>query len=357
VGLEEEFLLVDATSGVPLPKSAEVAKAAARLGVDIQLELSQAQLEINTSVCDTSDEVRTELLHLRSVLAAGAREVGGIVLAVATAPVGAIDQVVTDKPRYQRIGQRYPALAREQPVCGCHVHVAVPDRDTAVRASNHLRPWLPTLLALTANSPIYHGMDTEFASWRWVQWSRWPCFGPPPYFRSSAHYDAMVAMLLETGAILDEGMVYWDVRPSRHLPTVEIRVSDVPATAEESVLLATLIRALVMTAVDDGGPGPQIDAEVLRAAYWLASRGGLTAPGLDVMTAQRVDVDEMLRRLIAHSRNALEELGEYDAVRATVRAVFARGNGAIRQRRAFRQGDIGDVIALAAEDTLAKWTA
>ena len=164
------------------------------------------------------------------------------------------------------------------------MHIDVPDKETAVRVSNHLRPWLPTLLALTANSPIYLGSDTGFASWRSIMWSRWPCSGPPPYFESAAHYEALVAMQVASGSIMDEQMVYWDVRPSSHLPTVEVRVSDIPLTIDETVLLATLVRALVMTY--DGSPGPKLEPEVLRAAYWLAARDGLEGNGLDVLHAE-----------------------------------------------------------------------
>ncbi len=120
-------------------------------------------------------------------------------------------------------------------------------RATAVQVSNHLRPWLPSLLALSANSPIHRGVDTGYASWRSILWSHWPSAGPPPYFSSLEEYDRTVAAMLECGSILDKAMVYWDVRPSTNFPTVEVRVSDVPATVDETVLMATVVR-------DEAGP-------------------------------------------------------------------------------------------------------
>ena len=102
-------------------------------------------------------------------------------------------------------------IAHEQGICGCHVHVAVPSREAAIRVSNRLRPWLPLLLALTANSAVYRNTDTGYASWRSVLWARWPS-APPPHFDSADEYDGMVAMLQHAGAMLDDGMVYWDVR-------------------------------------------------------------------------------------------------------------------------------------------------
>ncbi|MDG3010862.1 hypothetical protein G4X40_11950 [Rhodococcus sp. D2-41] len=107
---------------------------------------------------------------------------------------------------------------------------------------NHLRPWLPTLLAMTASSPLFHGRDTGFAGWRSMIGCPWACSCAPPFFDSAAHYDATVAAMADAGVVLDEAVVFWDVRPSSDLPTVEVRVSDVPATVEETVLLATLVR-------------------------------------------------------------------------------------------------------------------
>ena len=180
MGVEEEFLLVGSASARPVPTSVAVAEAAG--DVDVQLELTKPQVETNSPVCHDSAELKEQLTRIRSALAEAAARTGARVLAVGAPLSGEAEQLVTDKPRYQQMEDRYGLLAREQAVCGCHVHIEVPDRQAAVQVSNHLRPWMPTLLALTANSPIYLGRDTGFASWRSVMWSRWPCSGPPPYF-------------------------------------------------------------------------------------------------------------------------------------------------------------------------------
>jgi carboxylate-amine ligase len=340
-GVEEELLLVSAT-GDPLPRSKAV--VADVQGLDIELELTQAMVEINTPVCRTSTELREYLTDMRSKLAAAATEEGARLLAIAVPPHGKAAQPITNKPRYQELAQQWGLLAREQGVCGCHVHVEVSDRATAVRISNHIRPWLPALLALTANSPIYLGQDTGFASWRWLMTTRWPCAGPPPYLESVEHYDALVAMHLAAGTLMDERMVYWDIRPSSHLPTVEVRVSDVPLTIDETVVLATLIRALVMTALDDGSNGPTLEPEALRAAYWLAARDGLTGKGLDARTDEPMPMAEVVKRLRWHVRPALQELDTVDLVDEGIERTIMDGNGAVKQRKAFREGD--DFIAL-----------
>lgn len=343
MGVEEELLLVSAR-GDPLPRSKAV--AAGTIGVDVELELTRAQVEINSPVCQSADELRRELTWARSKLAEAAADEGAWLLAIAAPPGGMATQLVTKKPRYEEMAARYGLLAREQAVCGCHVHIDVPDKEAAIRVSNHLRPWLPALLALTANSAIYLGQDTGFSSWRSIMWSRWPCSGPPPYFESAEHYDALVAMQIAMGGIMDDRMVYWDVRPCSHLPTVEVRVSDVPLTVDETVLLATLVRALVMTASEDGGLGPRFEPEVLRTAYWLAARDGITSNGLEVLKARSIPMTELLGLLQRHVAGALQQLGEADMVAETIQRVLREGNGAVKQRQAFQAGH--DIVALTA---------
>jgi carboxylate-amine ligase len=337
IGVEEELLLVSAT-GEPLPRNKKVVE---ELGdSDITLELTRAQVETNSPVCTTTDQLHKSLSEMRSALAAAAADEGGRLLATAVPLYGEASQLVTKKPRYQEMEARYGQLAREQAVCGCHVHVDVPDKAAAVRVSNHLRPWLPALLALTANSPVYLGRDTGFASWRWIMWSRWPSAGAPPYLESVEHYDALVAMYVAAGSLMDEQMVYWDARPSSHLPTIEVRVSDVPLTVDETVLLATLARALVMTALDDGGPGPQLEPQILSAAYWLAARDGLTASGLDVLTGEQLPMRQVIRDLRDKVEPALRDLDAVSLVDEGIERAFRDGNGAIKQRKAFHEGDV-----------------
>jgi glutamate---cysteine ligase / carboxylate-amine ligase len=248
-------------------------------------------------------------------------------------------------------------VAHEQGICGCHVHVEVPDRAAAIHASNWLRPWLPCLLALSANSAIYRNSDTGYASWRSVLWRRWPAAGAPPYFTSAEDYDRTVRMLIDSEVILDPKMIYWDVRPSADFPTVEVRVADVPATVAETVLLATLIRAAVMTALQarERGEEPRrLPAAALRAAYWKAAHDGLPGRTVDLVHGRgAVPAREQLNTLVQQVRPALEALGEYDRVVDELDRIAAQGNGAMRQLKAWRRrGDVRDVVEEAAAATL-----
>jgi glutamate---cysteine ligase / carboxylate-amine ligase len=357
VGVEEEFLLVDPATGAPVPHNREVAAGAAARGVELQVELTSCQVETATDVLSATGQLRDSLLRLRSVAAEAAAAAGARLLATSLPPTVPHEFPLTDKDRYRRIGERFGMIAHEQGICGCHVHVAVPSREAAIQVSNRLRRWLPLFLALTANSAIYRNADTGYASWRSVLWGRWPSAGPPPHFESADDYDATVAMMQATGAMLDDGMVYWDVRPSANFPTVEIRVADVPATVAETVLLAALLRAAVMTALDehrDRVPIPPLSPHALRAAQWRAGRYGLDGEVVDLAGSHTpAPTVRLLHDFVDHARPALEAVGDYELVRGEIDRLAAAGNGAMRQRAAWqRRHDVADVVAEAAAATL-----
>ncbi|OBB93434.1 glutamate--cysteine ligase [Mycobacterium sp. 852002-40037_SCH5390672] len=354
VGAEEEFLLIDPRTGEPAAHNTAVAEEAERRGVELQLELSSCQVETTSTVAASSAELGEELSRLRRTAAQAAEAVGLQLLACGLPPATPHEFPVTDTPRYRRIGEEFGMIAHEQGICGCHVHVQVPDRAAAIHVSNWLRPWLPSLLALSANSRVYRNADSGHASWRSVLWRRWPAAGAPPFFASADEYDEAVRMLVDNGVILDEDMIYWDVRPSADFPTVEVRVADVPATVAETVLLATLVRAAVMTALDSPDDAQRLPPAALRAAYWKAAHDGLSGQTLDLIHGRgAVPAGEQLGALVRRVRPALESLGEYDHVRDELNRVISHGNGAMRQLRAWRKrGDVRDVLAEAAAATL-----
>jgi glutamate---cysteine ligase / carboxylate-amine ligase len=357
MGVEEEFLLVDPTTGAPVAVNEPVARHAAERGVELQLELTSCQVETTSDVVSSSAELRDDLARLRGAAAEAARANKARLLAVGLPPTVPHEFPITDNPRYREIANRFGMIAHEQGICGCHVHVAVPTREAAIRVSNRLRPWLPTFLALTANSAIYRNTDTGYASWRSVLWARWPSAGPPPHFDSIDEYDAINEMLQHAGAALDDGMIYWDVRPSASFPTIEVRVADVPATVGETVLLATLVRASVMTALDDerrSEPVAPIGPHALAAAYWRAARDGLDGRAVDLLEGHGpIRARMLVDRLIDLVKPALDAVGDYDYVVAELARVDVEGNGAMRQRRAWhRRHAIADVIAEVASATM-----
>jgi carboxylate-amine ligase len=351
-GVEEEFLLVDRETRVPTPCASMVLKNASDvLGDQIQAELFPTQVETCTRPVQTLEELRRDLLRLRAAVAATAAESGCSAVASGTAVVPAPGPFeVTGSSRYLRMAAEFGAVTDElgSGVCGCHVHVAVSCRDEAVRLSNHMRAWLPTVGALAANSPFRNGWDSGYASWRAMSWSQWPGVGPAPILPDAAAYDELVDSLIASGVMLDRGMIYWYARPSEHCPTLEVRVADVNADLDTVVLLAALVRGLAATlleAVRADEPAPGFPDRLLQAAHWRAARDGLTGLGLDLAEGRPRPAVELVEALIDRATPGLESAGDLDQVRGLWRRVRAAQGGAARQREAYRRrGDLRDVV-------------
>ena len=351
-GVEEEFLVVDRASGQVVPHAATVLeRAGGRLGPRLGGEITKLQLETRTEPCQSTEQLHAQLVEARAVLAGSAGSAGlGIVASGSPVLGDVVPPPITEGPRQDRGTATFRGLHDELAVCALHVHVEVPERDRAVLASNHLRRHLPVLIALAANSPYWAERDTGYASWRTVTWNRWPVAGPPPRFASAAHYDELVATLIDAGALVDAGTVFWDVRPSAHQPTLEVRVADVPITAEDSAALAALIRALVvqaLDAVDRGGADPEIPAELLRLAYWRAARDGLEGHGVDVLTGRPLPAAAQAQDLVRAAGPVLEAHGDLGRVTDWLRRLATEGTGAVRQRRiAARHGGANQLAAV-----------
>jgi carboxylate-amine ligase len=354
--VEEEFFLVD-TRGHLVQKAQATLVDATAPDVDLQAELLGCQVESATRVCRYADELVDELRELRARLAKGSQRHGARLLATSTTVRAEhIQPKVAPHPRYLRMAEHLGALVFSGTTCGCHVHVGIEDRPTALAVSNHLRPWLPTLLALSANSPFHGGTDTGYASTRYVMWARWPTAGPPPYLESVDQYESIVQATLHIEAALDRKMIYWDVRISEHQPTLEVRVCDVAGTAEEAALYGVLVRALVGVALDrlaSGQQAPRLPHEVLRAGLWRAARDGLAGQCPDPETGQLRPVHEILANLRYLIEPELRRTGELPFVDKMLEWLKVWGGGANRQRAAYeRTARLTDVVDFIAEQTL-----
>lgn len=354
-GVEEEFLLVD-TTGQLAPAGSSVLDSSPAGAGELQREMVRCQVESATPVCEHAEELLAHLHRLRAQLSTGARRHGLLLLASGTPPLaGPRGEPLTSDHRYRRIARHYRALTNTANVCGCHVHVAVPDQETGVQLSNHLRPWLPVLLAASANSPFIAGADSGYASWRHQLMSQWPSGGPPPYFESLDHHDSAVDALARSGAVLDPATVYWDVRLSPRHPTLEVRVCDVVSTVEDAALIAVLVRSLAIAAcqrIADGDRAIRVPHEILRADLWRAARDGLAGQCAAPAGGRLMPARVALCHLVDQIRPILRAMGEEEFVDSGVRRLLLGGDGAQRQRAAYRrQGNMRDVI-----DTLANQT-
>lgn len=363
IGVEEEFLLIDPDTGQLVPRAADVVaelagkSATATVSGSTQIEFTQYQVETRTPVCHSVGETAKHLERLRADLVAAAARHGARPISTGS-PVlpHPMPPPHVDDPRYHRIADRFGTLTDTHTICGCHVHIGLADRSLAVAVSNHLRPWLPLLLALSANSPFDHGRDTGYASWRAVLLCRWPGASIPPWFDSLGDYDRSVRWLLDSGAALDRGMVYWHIRPSHHLPTLEIRVFDAAVTVTETVLFAALTRALVGTAlrdIRDGRPPNRIAQHDLHVALWSVARTGMSGPCLDPGSGEFRPAGALIGRLLDHIRPALTDSADVELVVHGLAALHRNGSGAARQRAAYaRRESLTDVLTHLADHVL-----
>ena len=358
VGIEEELLLVDPKTRMTASLS-QLAEAANEHEAEVGTELFRHQVETSTPPLTTAADLADAVRAGRRAIGEAAAAAGARAVAVATPPLEPqAPEEFTPTPRYLRFDGEFGLVAREAHVCAMHVHVAVDDDEERVRVVDHVRPWLPLLTALSANSPYWRGQDTGFASWRSQVWGRWAAAGTREPFGDARTYREVADQVLAWGGGLDAGMLYYDVRLAERYPTVEVRVADVCLDVDDAVLVAVLCRALVSRslappAAYDGEPWR---ADLLRVASWRASRFGLAADLVHPVRRELVTPRQALGGLLDHVGDQLEDTGELDLARQGVERVLARGNGAVRQRQRFEEtGDLVAVVDALADATEDSW--
>lgn len=346
VGVEEEFHIVNLQTRY-LAAGAPVLLA--ELPDDsFTAEAKQTCLEMRTRPHVEMGALQDEILVGRAALCRTAASHGLGAIAAGTAPLMRFeDSANTKGDRVAHMDHSYARLFAEQQICGLHVHVEVADRDLAARALAWINPWVPTLVALTAGSPYWLGQETGYASWRTMVWHRWPSAGPAPRFTCADDYVRTVDALVQSGVIADRRMVYYDVRLSDHLPTIELRACDAVPEAATAVMIAALFRALVLHACRRehlGEPPPIVPDSWLRAASWRAARSGLEGNLVDPVTMVAVSAGELVRRLIATVQEELNRFGDLKMVMAQSGALLRMGSSAKRQRAIGRRRGLNELV-------------
>jgi carboxylate-amine ligase len=331
VGVEEELMLVDPETG-HLAAVSQAAVRASEAEEEVAEELFLQQIETSTEPCLEGDELLAGLRAGRRAVGEAAAAAGVRAVAMAAPVLKEEREEFTPTPRYRRIQAEYGEMARQALVSAMHVHVGVSSDDEAVRVVDGVRPWLPLLVAIAANSPYWQGVDTGHASWRSQVWSRWPTAGPAEPFRDLATYRQVSEQMIAWGGGLDPAMLYFDVRLSDSFPTVEIRVADVCTDPEDALLVALLARGLVTTAAADSTP-PTWRGDLLRVAGYQAARHGLSAELVHPASATLAPPRAVFDAAVEHLRPALEEAGDLGRVQGLFDQLLARGDGATRQRQ------------------------
>ncbi|TSI12063.1 YbdK family carboxylate-amine ligase [Brevibacterium aurantiacum] len=342
-GIEEEFILADRSTLLPASPTNQQKKALMALPSHngrCTTEWLDCQIEYATPVLRTAAEALESLITFRKRLSSTAQELGLIATALGTAPqISTVPPVISDGLHHREMAELAPAIAAEQFINGMHVHVGVPDREAAVLALNGIRRWLPVLTALSANSPMWRGIDSGFASWRSIQYRRWIIYGTPPHFRNADDYESQVAALFRSEVVPDEAVVGWLVRLSPRHQTLEIRACDVQLHAEDALTLALLIRALVNVEIDS--PVANIvPSELIDIAHWQAARFGLRGNLMDADAQRNVPAATATWTVFERAQPDLLRSGDEERVRAGIRRLLRFGTGAARQREVVAEGGI-----------------
>ncbi len=337
LGVEEELFLADPVTGAQINSSDAVLE---RIGAGpgrIERELHASQIELISPVCATVAQAVDSLAALRGeALATGAGLIGA-----GTHPRAAEgDSEITDRARYERIRDLL-GDAVATPVSGLHIHVGMPDPETAIRAFNGLRRHLPLLQALGANSPFRHGRDTGLASAREVGVRGWPRSGAPAAFAGYEDFIARTARLVRAADVPDYTWFWWKLRPHPRLGTVEIRALDAQSALEDISALLALAHCLARDAAD-GDPGPEMPQEILEEGIFRAARFGAHARLPDDQGRLR-PVAELLAEALAAAGPHAAELGCREEL-GGLAGLLDRGGGAGRQRRAYEIAGIDALL-------------
>jgi carboxylate-amine ligase len=333
-GVEEEFFLLQPDGSAALVASQLLEALADRS--HFHAEWVRFQVETVSGVCTDLTTLRDEMAADRRAVAGRAAAYGAAMVATGTAPYGIPGpDAVTADDRYRALQLHFPEVAGEVAACGSHVHVGVADRGLAVAALSRLRAWLPVLLALSANSPMWHGRDSGWQSYRHEAFSRWPSARMPPVCDDTVAYDQALDDVVAAGDADDVEGVYWLARLSPRFPTIEIRVADTGLTVADTTLVAALCRGLVATAVAEAAAGEAplpTDEALLRTSLQNAARHGLAGTLLDPGTGLGLPGHAALYRLVEHVGPALAAAGDREAVGLLLAERRRRGSGADRQR-------------------------
>ena len=337
MGIEEEYLLLHRDS-LELAEAPEAMmdELVGLLGGQVSPEYLRCQVEVGTGVCETINEAREDLSHLRRTVRDVAATHGLTPLAVSCHPTADWkDQAHTDKERYNTLTHDLAGVVRRMLISGCHVHIGIEDDDMRVDLMNQASYFLPHLLALSCSSPFWQGEDTGLSSYRLTVFDNLPRTGLPPRLESYSSYRREVTAIVNTGAIEDATKIWWDIRPSDRFPTLETRICDMCPRVEHVLTIAALTQCLMRMLWRLRVKNQRwriYDQFLVGENRWRAQRYGMSEGLIDFGRGEVVPfsdlLDEMIE-LLAEDAGQLQCQTEIEAARN----ILADGNSADRQRR------------------------
>ena len=351
VGAELELMLLDPDSGDLAPGAIRLLKACAEEQIDgVSAELMQSMIELKTGVCQNVADVREQLVPRLRRVRNIARSMGYQLAMSGTHPFHRpSNSAVTPSERYDRLVDRLAYLIHQRVVFGLHIHVGLPDGDMALGVMNQLVRYLPHLLALSASSPFWQGIDTGLASCRTALYRTLPHAGVPRYFPRWKNFRSYFRVMRECAAIQSMKDIYWDIRPRPEFGTIELRVCDMPATLETTFALVAFVRSLAIASQRLLEEHPQLQRGDIRRNWiavenkWLATRYGLEAIYIRTPAGKRRPLRQDLQELLNRLMPIAAETGD-DVFLSTLLPLDKFEPDADRQRRLYRESGKARVL-------------
>jgi carboxylate-amine ligase len=315
IGIEEEFQLIDLENFSLASVVDEIlAHAPQDLLPRLQHELIQAEIEINTGICENVSEARADIVSTRKRIRELVMERGYLLAATGTHPFSRWqDQKITEQPYYLRLVGELQWWARQNNSFGQHVHIGVNSPEKAIQIINALRSYVPHLLALSTNSPFWQGEATGLKSTRAQIFNgSFLRKGVPPIFRDWREYIELEDTLEQTNCIRERGEIWWDIRPNRTYGTIEMRICDVQMRVDETIALAALIQALIRRFSKIYEEGRRLHVQpkdLIDENKWRAMRYGLAGKFIEPESKSEILTTDSLKRLFQWLGQEIDELG------------------------------------------------
>ncbi|MGH8100202.1 MAG: carboxylate-amine ligase [Chthoniobacterales bacterium] len=335
LGIEEEFAIVDPVTRELRSHIQEILEGGkVVLKEQIKPEMHQSVVELGTEICDSIECARSHVIELRSKLAELAGRSGLKIASVGTHPFSHWhDQLITEGERYQEIVKDMQLLARANLIFGLHVHVGIPDRESAIHVMNQARYFLPHIYALSTNSPFWVGQDTGLKGYRLKVFERFPRTGIPDSFESLSEYEDFCKLLVKTGCIDNAKKIWWDIRLHPFFDTLEVRVCDAQTRVDDTLAMAALIQAIIARLyklLRQNTTFRIYRRRLLDENRWRASRYGIDGKLIDFGRESEVETRSLLNELLEFVATEVNELGTAREM-AHVERIMRDGTGADRQ--------------------------
>jgi carboxylate-amine ligase len=335
LGIEEEFAIVDPETRELRSHIQEILEGGkVTLKEQIKPEMHQSVVELGTEICQSVIDAREHVTGLRSKLVELAGRGGLKVASAGTHPFSHWhDQLITEGERYQEIVKDMQLLARANLIFGLHVHVGIPERETAIQIMNQVRYFLPHLYALSVNSPFWVGRNTGLKGYRLKVFERFPRTGIPDAFESLSEYEDYCKLLVKTGCIDNPKKIWWDIRLHPFFDTLELRVCDAQSRVDDTLALAALIQAIVAKLykmLRQNTTFRVYRRRLLDENRWRASRYGIEGKLIDFGREAEVETKSLINELLHFVSTEVDELGSKREM-AHIERIMQEGTGADRQ--------------------------